>query len=611
MSGSSYTNVFGGSVVRPSNPSYEALTISANTTLYWPLETTEGNPVVAASMDITATTTGLSLIMPTGNTGSTGVVSMITNRGANSFTVKASDGTLIATIATTQSWLIQLVDNSTAAGSWTALQMASTTSSASAASLAGPGLEANGSLLQLDLPSHYLNANTNITSAYRGSAITWTGAAGTLQLDTLANLGDGWACWISNDGSGTLTIMANGAETINGAASLTMNPGNSGVIIAGSTQFTSFGALINVLSILNGGTGASTSDAALTNLGGTSIGKSIFTAPNSASILAILGLTNQSFTESTVGTNQSPGVGSGNTIFVATAGITINLPLTTSVTTAYVLGIRATGGAVTLTPQPTDNIDSVGAGVNYTIPNGGNAFIFTDANGRWWLLSGPAIRASTINSTGNATISGDFFVGGHMAVGSATGNISTDGNLNVGAKMSVDGATGNTFAGGTLSASGDFKVASTKFTVASATGNTAVAGTLNVTGVGTFASTVSAANGVTGTNVVNYSQFAPAFAANGRFSIPSGILVQWGPISVTTGALDGNGIAEGLSTASFSTAFSSAPYVVFVCANDVTGTGQQEMAWVTSKTTTQVGFGMSCRTATQAMTGYYIAIGAA
>lgn len=504
MSGSSYTNVFGGSVVRPADPSYLSLSISTDTTLVWPLETTEGEPVVANAIDVTATTTSLSLTMPTGNTGSTGVVTMITNVGSNSFSVRTSTGVLIATIATTQSWLIKLTDNSTAAGTWQVLQMASTTSSASAASLAGAGLEANGSLLQVDFPTSYLSTNTNLTTAYRGRSIVWTGGVGTLQLADYTVLGDGWFCWITNTGSGTLTITTTGGQTINDAATLVMNAGNSGAIIAGASGFASYGALVDALAIVNGGTGATNSNDALTNLGGTSVGKSIFTAPSSAAVLAILGITNLTLTESTVAVNQSPNAGAGNTVFVATAALSINLPLSTTLSTGYVLGVRATGGAVTLVPAATDNIDAVGVGTNYTIPDGGSTYIFTDANGKWWLLSGPAMRGTTLTTTGTAAF------GGAVTMAS-TADVA--GNFSVATtKFTVASASGNTQVGGTLGVVGT----ATLTGALSVSKNVAVGGSFQIVaasgnlasgGAGSFTGVVTAANGAGTGEVVNYSQF--------------------------------------------------------------------------------------------------------
>lgn len=383
-SGSSFTNVFGGSSVRPSQPSYLALVMAANTPLVWPLETTESEPSVASQIDVTPTLPGLKLMMPPGNTGSTGVASMISNIGVNIFTVTDQAGNLICSIQPTQSWLISLTDNSTANGTWRALQMASTVSSAVAGALAGPGLQAIGSQLQTTWKTRSLNVDTLITSAFRSTLIVWRGGVGALQLDTIANLTADWFCAISNQGTGLLTVSAAGGATINSQATLPMEPGNSGIFVCSAVDFNSIGALSGPLSIENGGTGADTADGALTNLGGTSLGLSIFAAANAQAVIALLGLQNLPITEQTVSSNQDLSSSSGGTIYVATAAITITLPLTTTTTTNFLTGVYAQNGNVTVTPQATDAINGQAAAATYTVSSGQSALFITDAAGNWW-----------------------------------------------------------------------------------------------------------------------------------------------------------------------------------------------------------------------------------
>lgn len=400
--GSSFTQVFGGNAVRPTQPSYEALTIAATTALFWPLETTEGVPLVAAQIDVTATIDGLQLQMPPGITGSNGVQTIIANVGGHTFTVTDQAGNQICQIATTQAWIIALTDNSSVNGTWTALQLASTTSSATAGSLAGPGLQAIGSQLQTEWLTTELNANTALTAAYRSTLVVWTGAAGTLQLNASASLTAGWFCAISNEGSAAVTLSTTGGETINGGGSIQLQPGSSGIVICQAGAFNTVGALVNVLSIAQGGTGASTAAGALTNFGGTSIGQAIFTAPTAASVIGLLGLNNFTFKESTVATGQILAAGSSNTIFVCTAALAINLPLTTTLTTSFVFAVYGQGGAVTITPQASDAINAGTAGASYTVPEGSSVLFCTDANGNWW----PIFISNTAASPGTWAIAG-------------------------------------------------------------------------------------------------------------------------------------------------------------------------------------------------------------
>lgn len=475
----SYTNVFGGSSVRPSQPSYEALTISVNTALMWPLETTTSAPYAAAAIDVTATVASLLLMMPPANTGSAGVISMVTNVGGLAFTLTDQGGNAIVSIAPSQSWLIVLRATDTANGSWGAIQMGATTSSASAGSLAGAGLVASGAQLKVNRVSASLNADTLITVSYREQAITWTGGTGTLTLDTIANLTPGWECFINNSGTMAVTFVTSDGSTINGDSSFVMQPGNSGLLVCGASSFETYGAIVTSLAIAAGGTGASSSNGALTNLGGTSIGKSIFTAPNSNSILSILGISNTAaFLEATVSSNQSPNTAAGGTIFVCTAVLQVTLPLTTGLTKHYVLIVSATNGIVTLAPNVADKINGGTAGASVTIASGNSALLTTDANGNWYsVFQGVQTISLTGDATGTGTTSIATTVGaiGGVAI-TLGGALTTIGAHTLSVTVSADTAITLPTTGTLIAAAGAAIVATTSAGTLSmtVTGNTAI-----------------------------------------------------------------------------------------------------------------------------------------
>ena len=259
----SWDNVLTGQQVRPTNSSYLAVTLNgADVSLVWPLESIEGNPYVASAIDVTATVGGLHLIMPDATGGSTGIASYITNVGSNSFTVRDSQGGTIGTISAGLTWMLVLTDNSTSAGTWRLVQFGATTSTAQASALAGPGLIDSGSVLETNDVTAVLNTPTTITTAYRAKVIVWTGAAGTLTLDLLANNGVGWNCMIINEGTGNLTIATSGSDSINtGVVSITLPPGSLGNcfgvrISASSTNYNISGSITLPLAPSAGGTGA-------------------------------------------------------------------------------------------------------------------------------------------------------------------------------------------------------------------------------------------------------------------------------------------------------------------------------------------------------------------
>lgn len=97
-----------------------------------------------------------------------------------------------------------------------------------------------------------------------------TGAV-TVNLTAAATLTDGWRLWVKADG-GAVTVDPNGAELINGAATLTVNNGSSALIICTGTDFFAI-VLGDVTSTGSFGGGYKLADVLLTsgNLTGTNV----------------------------------------------------------------------------------------------------------------------------------------------------------------------------------------------------------------------------------------------------------------------------------------------------------------------------------------------------
>lgn len=236
-----FTNVFGGTLIYPATVSYRAVALSANTTLSWPTELATNTNVVSQIMDVTPSGAGLSLTMPPANEVSVGETSLIFNVGASAFTVKDNAGNVIVSISAGLAWQVYLTGNSTAAGTWRAVQYAAGVSSANAASLAGFGLKAITSTLNQSASVTSLNTNYTLNTADRAQVRAWGGGAGTFTLTSAATLGNDWFCYVRNNGTGALTISAPGGETIDGAATLVYNPGDSSLIICDGSNFFTIG----------------------------------------------------------------------------------------------------------------------------------------------------------------------------------------------------------------------------------------------------------------------------------------------------------------------------------------------------------------------------------
>lgn len=236
-----YTDVFGGANIYPSEISYSALALSADTTLSWPEETSASSDLATKIIDVTASTSGLSVIMPEANKTAPGNTVLFNNRGAQTFTVRDSVGVQVVTIAPGTLWQVYVADNTTAAGTWRSLQYGAATSVANASSLAGTGIVAVGALLSQSVPVTAFNTDYTAGVPDRARLLNWTGAGGTLTLPDPAVAGNNWFVCLRNSGSGAVVADAPGVSSIDGSSSLSFQPGESAYIVCDGANFITVG----------------------------------------------------------------------------------------------------------------------------------------------------------------------------------------------------------------------------------------------------------------------------------------------------------------------------------------------------------------------------------
>lgn len=232
-----YTDVFGGANIYPSEISYSALDLSGDVTLSWPDETSSAGPFVTKIIDVTAGAAGRSIIMPDATKAGNGETALINNLGDQSVTVKDSSGSQILVVAPGTVWQLYLTSNATAAGTWETLQYGSSVSSASASSLVGNGIVAVGTSLQQAVPVLTISSNYSIGSTDRARMFLWTGTSGTFTLP--APPSSDWFCYVRNSGSGAISIDPAGTVNIDGGSALSMQPGESAIVTTdGSNYYT-------------------------------------------------------------------------------------------------------------------------------------------------------------------------------------------------------------------------------------------------------------------------------------------------------------------------------------------------------------------------------------
>lgn len=238
MASGNFTEVFGGNNIAPAGPTYLSLIpMIADVTLEWPIEQAITPLVVANIIDVSASTPGLAIHLPSAIEASTGYVALFNNIGANNVNVQAADGSVIVSLTPGTVWQIYLIDNSTVAGSWRIFQFGASVSTAVAAALAGSGLTAKGTQLVTNWVVAPQAGDYVIVDADRAKVEQYTGGVGTFTLPLAATVGGGWYVGIKNSGSGNLTLAASGANTIDGVATVTFAPGESGLAVTDGNNF--------------------------------------------------------------------------------------------------------------------------------------------------------------------------------------------------------------------------------------------------------------------------------------------------------------------------------------------------------------------------------------
>ena len=320
----SYTNPFSGQTINPSAVSYEALSVTADTSLQWPVNGNTNAPV-SSIIDVTATlngSTGWLLELPPAQQVSTGQSTLVRNIGSYPFTVTDYSGNTIVTIASGVSQFIFLTNNTTTNGVWSTVTFGASTSSANAASLAGYGLLASGLTLNQVYPVIAYSSNYTLSAANSADLSVWTGGAGALTLPSAALVGTGWFITIKNNGTGILTITPAGSNTIDGNANQQLQLTESISLVSNGSNWNSFGLgrsntfayTLLSLSVTGGTLTLSSTQAANTiqSYSGTLTSNEIVIVPSTVQLYTITNNTTGSytFTVKTV-------IGGGATVTVA------------------------------------------------------------------------------------------------------------------------------------------------------------------------------------------------------------------------------------------------------------------------------------------------------
>lgn len=229
----SYTSVFGGTTIYPSDVSLLALALTANVTLEWPLESSGSLYPAARIIDVTPDAAGHVITLPDATLTSVGAILLFNNlSGAHSFTIKDNAGNTLATVAFGEQWELYLASTATAAGTWRVFRFGASTATVQPSALAGYGITVTSNTLSQSMPVDAKNTTPyTVLTTDRARLLLWEGTgAGVFNLPSAAAAGNNFFINVRNSGAGAVTLTPAGGDTINDTTTVALQPGDSATV---------------------------------------------------------------------------------------------------------------------------------------------------------------------------------------------------------------------------------------------------------------------------------------------------------------------------------------------------------------------------------------------
>jgi hypothetical protein len=255
--------VFGQGAVQTAYVSFLPIDLTtASTILIWPTSyvdvpyTKDGinYNALAASMTVqTAIANTFTVTLPDATMSSVGSNFIITNIGQSAFDLLKFDSSQLINIPNTalsNSFWVQLIDNSTPAGEWQFVAFGAGASQAQSSTLAGNGLVALSSLLNTNMEVQAKSTSYSVVSSDRATMIVWKGGTETITLPAIGDVPAGFYVSFNNGGSGSLIVQAVDSANIDNLSSITLAPYQSMSVVSDGSVWWTLGFGQNVLSSL-------------------------------------------------------------------------------------------------------------------------------------------------------------------------------------------------------------------------------------------------------------------------------------------------------------------------------------------------------------------------
>ena len=240
----SFTDVFGGQTVPPSEPSLTRIDLAADGALAWP-DNFSGAVVdehLASSIVEVSLSAPLVLSLPPADRASVGTDILIRNVGSAQLSVIDAEGGAVTVVDPGESKYFYIQVNLTAAGIWQVFTYGTGTSGADASLLAGMGLQADTSnKLQLYVEYRSVNSDTDIVVEDRAKIVEIVAGSVTVTLPQASEAGNGFSVMLRNSSDGSVVIEGFGTEQVDRALSKTLFPGESCVLVCNGTYWISVG----------------------------------------------------------------------------------------------------------------------------------------------------------------------------------------------------------------------------------------------------------------------------------------------------------------------------------------------------------------------------------